>query len=119
MTAHVTWILDMRVADGQLDALKRLMSEMSAATETNEPGTLAYEWSLSADGTTCHLYERYADSAAAMIHIGTFGEKYAKRFLDLLTPTRFLLYGSPDQAVQDALAAFGPTYMAPAAGFSR
>ncbi|HET9065321.1 MAG TPA: antibiotic biosynthesis monooxygenase [Gemmatimonadales bacterium] len=119
MTAHVTWILDMRVADGQLDALTRLMNEMSASTEKHEPGTLAYEWSLSADGTTCHLYERYADSAAAMLHIATFGEKYATRFMDLLTPTRFLLYGSPDASVRNALAAFGPTYMAPAAGFFR
>lgn len=56
---------------------------------------------------------------AAMIHIGTFGAQYATRFFDLLTPTRFLLYGSPDESVRNALAAFGPTYMASVAGFSR
>lgn len=119
MSTHVIWTLDMQVAPGRLDELRALMHEMATATEANEPGTLDYEWSLSEDGTTCHLFERYADCAAAEIHIATFGEKYAARFMELLTPTRVILYGAPNAAVREALAPVGAVYFPPAAGFSR
>jgi quinol monooxygenase YgiN len=109
----------MQVAPGRQADLHALMQEMAAATEANEPGTLDYEWSLSEDGTTCHLYERYVDCAAAEIHMATFGERYAARFMALLTPTRVFLYGSPNAAIRDGLAAVGAVYFAPAAGFSR
>lgn len=54
-----------------------------------------------------------------MAHLGTFGERFAGRFMEILAPTRFVVYGSPNQEVKDALAAFGPTYMNSAGGFSR
>lgn len=119
MNRHVIWTLDMQVAAGRQAELRALMHEMATATEANEPGTLDYEWSLSEDGSTCHLFERYEDCAAAEIHIATFGEKYAARFMDLLTPTRVILYGSPNAAVRAALAPMGAVYLPPAAGFSR
>jgi quinol monooxygenase YgiN len=119
MSTHVAWMLNMQVIPGQLGALKLLMAEMAAATEANEPGTLDYEWSLSADETTCDLWERYEDAAAALIHMATFGEQYAQRFLSVLAPKRVTLYGAPNAAVREGLAPFGAVYMAPAAGFSR
>ena len=119
MNHHVIWTLDMQVAPGRQEDLRALMHEMATATEANEPGTLDYEWSLSEDGTICHLFERYADCAAAEIHMATFDEKYAARFMALLTPTRVTLYGRPNAAIRAGLAPFGAVYMAPAAGFSR
>ena len=119
MNNHVVWTLDMQVAPGRQADLRALMHEMAAATEANEPGTLDYEWSLSEDGTTCHLFERYVDCAAAEIHMATFGEKYAGRFMELLTPTRVILYGRPNAAIRDGLASVGAVYFPPAAGFSR
>lgn len=119
MSTHVAWMLNMQVLPGRLEALKSLMAEMAAATEANEPGTLDYEWSLSADGTACDLFERYTDSAAALTHMATFSEKYAERFLSVLAPQRLTLYGAPNDAVREGLAPSGAVYMAPAAGFSR
>jgi quinol monooxygenase YgiN len=119
MSRHVVWMLDMQVAPGRQAELRALMHEMATATEANEPGTLDYEWSLSDDGTTCHLFERYRDCAAAEIHIATFGEQYAARFMELLTPTRVMLTGAPNDAIRAALAPIGAVYLAPAAGFSR
>jgi len=95
------------------------MTEMVSATLANEPGTLNYEWSTSADGKLCHIYERYVDSAAVMTHLGTFGERFAARFLEVLKPVRFVVYGSPSTAVKDALAGFNPIYMQAVGGFSR
>ncbi len=119
MNGHVCWMLEMEVREGRESDFRTLMAEMAAATEANEPGTLDYEWSLSADGRTCHLWERYADSAAALVHGAAFGSKYAARFFDVLATTRLTLYGSPSDEVKAALAPFAPVLMQPAAGFSR
>ncbi len=119
MTTQVSWLLSLTVKPGQQQAFRALMNEMVGATRADEPGTLAYEWSLSADGTQCHTYERYADSDAVMAHLGNFGAKYAERFMAVLTPVGFTVYGSPNAAVKEALAGFSPTYLAPAAGFRR
>ncbi len=119
MNGNVAWRLDLNVREGQGDTFRALMAEMVAATEANEPGTIAYEWNLSPDGKVCHLYERYTDSAAAMIHIGTFGARYAERFMAVLEPTGCSVYGSPNAEIKAALAGLGPTYLEPAAGFSR
>ena len=101
------------------ESLRALMAEMVEATQANEPDTLIYEWNLSADGTLCHLFERYSDSEALMTHLGSFGERFAERFLAILNPIRFFVYGSPTGAVKEALAGFSPVYMEPAAGFTR
>lgn len=119
MAAGVSWMLELEVQPGRAKDLTVLMNEMIAATRANELGTLDYEWSLSADGSVCHIFERYTDSAAVMVHLGTFDEKYAGRFLKVLKPVRFVVYGSPSQDVKDALADFNAVYMQPVGGFSR
>ena len=40
-----------------------------AAETQKEPGTLAYEWSLSADRVRCRLYEAYVDAGAVLAHL--------------------------------------------------
>ena len=67
MSATITWNLQLAVREGQLEVLRGLMTEMVAATERDEPGTLIYEWVLADDNTTCHLYERYAVCAATAV----------------------------------------------------
>ena len=119
MSENVYWILELTINSGRLDDLRTLMVEMVEATRKNEPGTLNYEWAISEDRQVCDIYERYQDSAAVMTHVKSWGENFASRFMELLTPTRFLVYGAPSQEVKDALADFKPTYMAPIGGFSR
>ena len=117
MAAGVAWMLELDISEGA--GLPALIEEMVASTQENEPGTLDYQWSTSADGTVCHIFERYSDSDAVMAHLGTFGERFAARFMEILAPTRFVVYGSPSQEVKEALAGFNPTYMDSAGGFSR
>ena len=119
MGSNVSWLLELEVQPGREEDLKALMAEMVGATRANEPGTLSYEWSTSADGRRCHIYERYTDSTAAMTHVATFGERFASRFLEVLKPIRFVVYGSPDAKVQGALAGFNPVYMQDLGGFTR
>ncbi len=119
MSGPVSWMLELDVQPGRSDALRSLMEEMVSSTHATEPGTLAYEWYVSADNRRCHVYERYADSAAALAHCQIFGARFLARFFALLTPTRCTVYGAPDAAVQQALAALHPAVLGQAAGFHR
>jgi quinol monooxygenase YgiN len=119
MNKQVSWIFELSVNDGELLNLKELMKEMVASTEANEPGTLAYEWSISGDEKQCHIHEFYQDSAAAVAHLTSFKANYAARLMSMGVATRFVVYGNPDSSVREALEGFGALYMSPLGGFIR
>ncbi len=118
MSNVISWSLQMSVRDGTLDDAKALVSEMVEATR-DEPGALTYEYFLSDDGSTCHIYERYADSDATMAHLGNFGANFAERFMACFAPTSFSVYGPASAEVRGALEAFGATHYKMLDGFSR
>ncbi len=118
MSDQVSWLLELAVKPGELDNLRALMAEMVESTQ-GEPGTLAYEWSIDEGGGVVHVYERYADSAAVMAHLGTFGKRFADRFLGAVGPTRFTVFGTPSAELRAALDGFGATYLQPFGGFAR
>jgi quinol monooxygenase YgiN len=118
MEEHVSWVIELAVKDGQLDTFKTLMGEMVAGT-SSETGTLNYEWYISDDERTVHIFEKYADSDAMITHVSGFMEKWAGRFLESVDPTRFTVYGDPSPAARELLAAFGGTYLGPWGGFAR
>lgn len=119
MKNHVYWLLQVAVKDGQLDNLRSLMTEMSTATQNDEPGTLNYEWWIGDDEKTIHIYERYADSGAAIIHVGNFGSKFMERFMGAADPTAITVYGDASPELREALAGFGAVHMGAFGGFTR
>jgi len=119
MSKQVSWIFELSVNDGELSNLKELMKEMVDSAEANEPGTLAYEWSISGDGKQCHIHERYHDSAATVAHLTSFKATYAARLMSMGVATRFVVYGNPDASVRETLEGFGAVYMSPIGGFIR
>jgi quinol monooxygenase YgiN len=119
MSENVYWRLSLAVNPGRFEDLKNLMTQMVEATQRNEAGALNYEWAVSEDRQVCDIYERYQDSAAVMRHLEWFSANCAARFMEMVKPTQFVVYGTPRQQVKDALAAFSPVYMAPFGGFSR
>ena len=119
MSEHVYWMIQAAVKPGQFENLEALMEEMVAATQENEPGALNYEWSISEDRQTCHLYERYADSDATMVHLGNFGKNFAGRFMAALDIKSFVYYGNPNDEVKKALGGSGALHMSPFGGFAR
>lgn len=118
MDKHVSWVIELAVKEGQLDTFKALMEEMVAGTSP-EPGTLGYEWYISGDGGTVHIFEKYADSDAMIAHVSGFMQKWAGRFLESVDVTRFVVYGDPSPAARELLDGFGATYLGPWGGFSR
>jgi quinol monooxygenase YgiN len=118
MSTTIAWTLRCRVKAGTVDELCSLVHDLVASSE-EEPGTQRYEWFVDDDATTAHIYERYADSAAALAHLETFGEQFAERFSARANPMDFVVYGDPTGPLRDALEAFNPTYMRQLGGFAR
>ncbi len=118
MSNTISWNLQMSVRDGKLNDARDLMNEMVTTTR-QESGTQNYEWFLSEDGKSCHINERYADSGAVMVHLGTFGTKFADRFLACFEPTSLSVYGNPSAEARAALDGFGATYLGWLGGFIR
>ena len=118
MSSTISWNLQASVNEGRLDDLRALAREMVASTE-QESGAQSYEWFLSDDGSQLHLYERYVDSEAALIHMGSFGSQFAGRFLECVKPTSFSVYGEPSEKLRGVLDGLGAAYHGPLDGFSR
>jgi quinol monooxygenase YgiN len=118
MTDTVSWNLQLSIREGCYDDFKALVEEMIESTR-EEAGTLAYEWFVDDDKSTCHIYERYADNAAVMVHLGNFGSKFADRFMSYLEPTGFHVYGAPSEEARNALDGLGARYLGQLGGFSR
>lgn len=118
MGDQVSWLLELVVKPGELDKFRALMHEMVGSTRA-EPGALSYEWFVSEDGKVVQIYERYADSAAVLTHLRGFGDKFAERFLAMVEPTRFTVFGAPSDEAKAALDGFGATYLGPFGGFAR
>ena len=116
---HVFWNLELEIKSGRYDDLVALMSEMSTKTLEHEPDTLNYEWFISDDKQTCHIYERYINSEAVLTHLGNFQTHFAERFFDILDAERFMVYGKVSDTVRGALASIGAQFMDRLGGFTR
>lgn len=114
--SYVAWMIESTIKDRE--ALDSVMADMVETVQANEPGTTHYEWSISEDGTRLFNYERFEDSEAAMAHLAGFGQ-FAERYMAALTPTRVVLYGSPNEDVRNALAGFNAEPVAAYGGFAR
>jgi quinol monooxygenase YgiN len=118
MDGPVAVVFEVAVKPGRTEAVRALIEELVASAR-GEPGVLVYEFFASDDGATVVAYERYADSAAGLAHLATFGERFAGRLLALADPTRVTVLGSPSEEFRAAAAAFGPAYLRPVGGFAR
>jgi hypothetical protein len=54
-----------------------------------------------------------------MTHLGTFREKFEERLLAAVEPTRFVVYGTPNNEVKESLSGLDAVFMTPFGGFAR
>ena len=99
MGDQISWHVELAVKPGELDRFRALTGEM-VESPRGEANVLSYERFVSDDGTVVHVYERYADSAAAARHLRTFGRQFNERFVGMVDRKRFTVFGvpSPDYA---------------------
>jgi quinol monooxygenase YgiN len=118
MGREISWHVELAIKPGELDGFRVLTGEMVESAR-GEAGVLIYERFVSEDGKVVHVCERYADSAAAVEHLRTFGRKFDERFLGMVDRKRFTVFGVPSDELRGMLNRFGPRYLAPFGGFSQ
>src|ERR1700750_3522537 len=113
---QVYWIFTVTV--DQMDKFTSLIPKLVAATK-KEPGALQFEFNIGDDQKTVDIFERYADSKAALFHQTESFLPNAKEFFAVATLTRWVIYGTPSDEFKKANADFHPIYMTTIDGFVR
>lgn len=85
----------LKVRDGQLEGFKRQAAEMMRLTREKDTGTLAYDWFLSDDGTTCEVRETYVDADALVEHALHIREAREALFAEFAYDHRMAFFGDP------------------------
>ena len=117
MSGEVSWQVELAVKPGQLDNFRALTKEMVEFTK-GERGVRVYERFVSKDGKLVYVYERYADSDAAVAHLLAFGEMYGERFVSMVERKRFMVFGTPSDELKAILDRLSAIYLDPFEGFS-
>src|SRR4051812_46334317 len=118
MSDEVSWRVELEIKPGQLDRFLLLTGEMVEFART-ERGVLSYQRFVSDDARTIHVYERYKDSQAALMHLDNFRQHFANSFSGMVTRTRFMVYGVVPDDLKSALSELGATgYFRPFGGFA-
>jgi quinol monooxygenase YgiN len=116
MSSEISRHVELRIKPDQLGNFRTLTGEMVAATRS-EPGVLSYQRFVSDDGAIVHVYERYADSAAAVVHLAAFEKNFAARFGAMVERKAFTVFGDPTAELKAALDRFDPVYLKPFGDF--
>ena len=117
-SGHVSWVVDLELRPGALQAFLVLTTEMVAAT-LHEPGALIYERSISLDETAVVVYERYSDASAAIRHLEAFASRFGERFAALVHRRSFTVFGAVTDDLRDHLSPLGATFSTYLVGFAR
>jgi quinol monooxygenase YgiN len=117
MHDEISWQVELAIEPARFDSFRALTNEMIESTRLEE-GVLIYERFLSEDGGKVLVYERYANSEAAILHLRSFQEKFADAFGRLVKRERFLVFGTPNDELKRMLSGFDATFVRPMAGFS-
>ena len=64
MGTAISWVFEAAIKPDGVDDYRALAREIVADNAANEPGQTVLEWFI--DAHDLHIYERYADSAAAL-----------------------------------------------------
>jgi quinol monooxygenase YgiN len=96
MAEHqVRFTVSLTIIPEKLDKFESIAREMTAGSR-KEPGTLAYDWYLSADRKRCRLLETYADAAAVLAHMtGPVVRELVPKLLETSSITSFEVFGDP------------------------
>jgi quinol monooxygenase YgiN len=95
------------VTDAQMSAFKSIALEMTEGAKS-EPGTLGYEWFVSADRKQCRLIETYVDASAVEAHfMGPVVQQLVPKLAAVCSVDGFEFYGDPGPKVSAMAAGFG------------
>jgi quinol monooxygenase YgiN len=118
MAKDLYWVCVFNIRPEDYEAFKAVVRPIVEAT-LKEPGSMAYEYSISEDRTAVHILEHYRDSQAVVHHVTkTFGP-FAEAFTALATLSSFTVYGTPEADAKAVLDGFGAVYCTRFDGFTK
>lgn len=120
MDKHIVrFAVDLTINEGKFGEFESIAQAMIAGSE-KEPGTLGYDWCLSADRQRCRLLETYADANAVQAHIeGPVVRELVPKLLEVSSLSGFEVYGDPGPKAAQTLVAFGAEIFTLWCGLSR
>ena len=120
MSDLIDFQIDLRVADGQLETFKGLVTEMNSFIKTEEPGTLIYNWYISETNHKGTLLERYKNNQAAIKHVNNFvSGKYVDRLMSICTFESITILGDASEELKETLKDFTEDFRNHIGGFVR
>jgi quinol monooxygenase YgiN len=103
----VRFTVDFVIIEGKFDQFESIAQAMIAGT-LKEPGSLGYDWFLSADRKQCRLIEDYADAKAVLAHCtGPVVRGLVPKILKTASISGFEVYGDPGPEAAKILAGVG------------
>jgi hypothetical protein len=103
------WRLEVNINPGKLDDFIAVAQDLFR-TMDGEAGTLGYGDYLNDEKTVCHIHEHYRDSEGLKSHADNFGKVFGMRFMAACTPTKLILYGTPNAAAKAVMEQYGAIY---------
>ena len=120
MSDLIDFQIDLKIADGQLETFKGLVSEMIPFIKTEEPGTLIYNWYISEANHKGTLLERYKNNQAAIKHVNNFvSGKYVDRLMSICTFESITILGDASNELKETLKDFTEDFRNHIGGFVR
>ena len=116
MNGQICWHVELIIKPGRLEGFRALTGEMVESAR-RELGLLSYQRFVSEDGKTVRIFERYADSTAALTHLRIFESKFAEPFQDMVERKCFFVFGCPTAELKEALDRYGAIYFKPFGDF--
>ncbi len=118
-TTRIRVVVDLDIYDGKLAELEAIAKQMVAESQ-QEPGTIGFQFLLSADRTRCRLVEGYADQAAIAAHFGAPAvHLHIQQIIQVALPARMEIYGDPGPMVAGMAADFAVEIFTAWEGFDR
>lgn len=96
----------LKIHSGKEDEFKRIAAECIGAVKENETGALQYDWFFNPGQTECVVRENYADSDAAMAHLGNVGEFLGQLFA--ISNFDLEIYGTMSEELKNAVEGLNP-----------
>src|SRR5215475_2806439 len=107
------------VLPDQMDNFKKYSKRVLAAV-AEEPGTLAFEFSVQPDGKTVDLLEVYQNAEAFVAHVKHMrASGLGQEMAQLRKPGKITIFGSPNAELKEILARREPIYETYIDGFTR
>ena len=97
----------MKIRPGMIEGFKRHATECIQLTKEKDPGTLQFDWFISADKTECEIRETYESSEAFLAHLSNLSELLPILYEKFASDHSVIIYGDASPELLTKIKARG------------